>query len=131
MRPVLSMSPTKRMDPWLMKLFSCKISNNQQTRILNTTRHLESISTFSDYCACIGDLTSSPVRSPLHLASLSEPLRSSYTDGSPTTATVGLGIASLSSSSILESVRDEILWGLKQELLPTGLILSFCVSDPQ
>ena len=73
----------------------------QDTRMINTTRHFEFLSTFSDYCPCIGDLPSSPARSPLHLASLSsEPLRSPYTDGSPTTATDGLGTSSVSSSSM-------------------------------
>ncbi len=44
---------------------------------------------------------SSPTRSPLHLASLSsEPLCSPYPDGSPNTATPGLGISSVSSSSL-------------------------------
>ncbi len=75
----------------------------QYNRILNTTRHLESLSVFSDYGACIGNLASSPVRSPLNLASLSETYRSPYTDGSPTTATTGLGIYSVSSSSMSDS----------------------------
>jgi hypothetical protein len=44
---------------------------DQYTRILNTTRHLESLSVFSDYGVRIGDLPSSPARSPLHFASLS------------------------------------------------------------
>ncbi len=89
----------------------------QYTRMINTTRHWESISVFSDYGARSGDLPSSPVRSPLHLVSLSsESLRSPYTDGSPTTAAVGPGISSVSSSSMRDSVRYEILWELKQEL---------------
>ena len=90
---------------------------DQYTRLLNTTRHWESTSAFSDYGARIGDLPSSPARSPLHLASLSsEPLRSPYTDGSPTTAAAGPGISSVSSSSMRDSVRDEIMRELKQEL---------------
>jgi hypothetical protein len=88
----------------------------QYTRILNTTRHWESISAFSDYGVHSGDLPSSPARSPLYLTSLSsEPLRSPYTDGSPTTAAAGPGISSVSSSSMPDSVRDEILRELKQE----------------
>jgi hypothetical protein len=90
---------------------------DQYTRILNITRHWESTSAFSDYGERIGDLPSSPARSPLHLASLSsEPLRSPYTDGSPTTAAAGPGISSVSSSSMRASVRDEIMRELKQEL---------------
>jgi hypothetical protein len=89
---------------------------DQYTRILNTTTHLESLSAFSDCGVCIGDLPSSPVRSPLHLASLScEPLRSPYTDGSPTIEAAGPGISLVSSSSMCDSVRDEMLWELKQE----------------
>jgi hypothetical protein len=68
---------------------------DQYTRILNTTGHLESLSAFFDYGARIGDLPSSPARSPLHLASLSsEPLRSPHTDGIPTTVVDGPGISS-------------------------------------
>jgi hypothetical protein len=65
-------------------------------------------------------LQSSPARSPLHLASLSPdphaPLRSPFTDGSPTTAAAGLGIPSMSSSSMRTSMRDELLQELRQEL---------------
>jgi hypothetical protein len=87
------------------------------TRILNTTRHLESLPPFSDYGANIGDLSSSPARSPLHLASLSsEPLRSPYTDVSPVAAAAGPSLSSVSSSSMRDSVWDEILQDLKQEL---------------
>jgi hypothetical protein len=65
-----------------------------------------------DASARVGDVPSSPTRSPLHLASLSsEPLSSPYTDGSPNTATVGLGIW------LRDSVRDELLRELRQELL--------------
>jgi hypothetical protein len=61
--------------------------------------------------ARVGDVPSSPTRSPLHLASLSsEPLGSPYTDGNPNTATTGLGI------SLSDSVRDELLRELSQEL---------------
>jgi hypothetical protein len=73
----------------------------QYTRMINNTRHLEFLSTFSDYSPCIGDLPSSPARSHLNLSSLSsEPFRSPYTDGSPTTVTDGLGTSSVSSSSM-------------------------------
>jgi hypothetical protein len=55
-----------------------------------------------DASARVGDVPSSPTRSPLHLASLSsEPLGSPYTDGSPNTAAAGLGI------SLRDSVRDD------------------------
>jgi hypothetical protein len=64
-----------------------------------------------DASARVGDVPSSPTRSPLHLASLSsEPLGSPYTDGSPHTAAAGLGI------SLRDSVRDELLRELRQEL---------------
>ncbi len=64
-----------------------------------------------DASARVGDGPSSPTRSPLHLASLSsEPLGSPYTDGSPNTAAAGLGI------SLCDSVRDELLRELRQEL---------------
>jgi hypothetical protein len=85
----------------------------QYTRL----RTLHSLSAFSDDSARVGDVQSSPTRSPLHLASLcSEPLGSPYTDGSPNTAAVGLGIFSVSSSSLRDSVRDELLRELRQEL---------------
>jgi hypothetical protein len=46
-----------------------------------------------DAGARVGAVPSSPTRSPLHLASLSsEPLGSPYTDGSPNTASAGLGM---------------------------------------
>ena len=64
-----------------------------------------------DASARFGDVPSSPTRSPLHLASLSsEPLGSPYADGSPNTAASGLGI------SLRDSVRDELLRELRQEL---------------
>ncbi len=64
-----------------------------------------------DASARVGDVPSSPTRSPLHLASLSsEPLGSPYTADSPNTAAVGLGI------SLRDSVRDELLRELRQEL---------------
>ena len=85
----------------------------QYTRI----RTLQSLSAFSDYSARVGDLPSSPTRSPLQLASLSsEPLRSPCTDGSPNTAAAGLGISSVSSSSMRDSGRDEMLRELRHEL---------------
>ena len=66
--------------------------------------------------AAVVYLPSSPARSPLHLASLSsEPLRSPYTDGSPNTGAAGLGISSVSSSSIRDSGRDEMLRELRHE----------------
>jgi hypothetical protein len=80
-------------------------------------RTLQSLSAFSDYSARVGDLPSSPTRSPLQLASLSsEPLRSPYTAGSPNTAAAGLGISSVSSSSMRDSGRDEMLRELRHEL---------------
>jgi hypothetical protein len=85
----------------------------QYTRL----RTLHSLSVFSDDSARVGDGPSSPTRSPLHLASLSsEPLGSPYTDGNPNTAAAGLGISSVSSSSLCDSVRDELLRELRQEL---------------
>ena len=85
----------------------------QYTRIST----LQSLSAFSDYSARVGDVPSSPTRSPLQLASLSsEPLRSPYTDGSPNTAAAGLGISSVSSSSMRDSGRDEMLRELRHEL---------------
>ncbi len=64
-----------------------------------------------DVSARFGDVPCSPTRSPLHLASLSsEPLGSPYTAGSPKTAAAGLGI------SLRDSVRDELLRELRQEL---------------
>ncbi len=64
-----------------------------------------------DASASVGAVPSSPTRSPLHLASMSsEPLGSPYTDGSPNTASAGLGI------SLRDSVRDELLRELRQEL---------------
>jgi hypothetical protein len=70
-----------------------------------TTRMDETrIDDLIDDSACVGDVPSSPTRSPLHLASLSsEPLGSPYTDGSPNTVAAGLGI------SLCDSVRDELL----------------------
>ncbi len=66
--------------------------SSQYTRL----RTLHSLSAFSDDNARVGDVPSSPTRSPLHLASLSsEPLGSPYTDGSPNTAAAGLGISEL------------------------------------
>jgi hypothetical protein len=60
---------------------------------------------------------SSPTRSPLHLASLSsDPLGSPHSDDIPNTSAVGLGISSVSSSSLCDSVRDELLRELRQEL---------------
>jgi hypothetical protein len=65
----------------------------------------------TDVSARFGDVPSSPTRSPLHLALLSsDPRGSPYTDGSPNTATAGLGI------SLRYSVRDELLRELRQEL---------------
>ena len=85
----------------------------QYTRI----RTLQSLSAFSDYSARVGDVPSSPTRSPLQLASLSsEPLRSPYTAGSPNTAAAELGISSVSSSSMRDSGRDEMLRELRHEL---------------
>jgi hypothetical protein len=85
----------------------------QYTRL----RTLHSLSAFSDDSARVGDVPSSPTRPPLHLASLSsEPLGSPYTDGSPNTVAAGLGISSVSSSSLRDSVRDELLRELRQEL---------------
>ncbi len=65
-----------------------------------------------DDSARVGDVPSSPTRSPLHLASLSsEPLGSPYTDDSPNTDTDGLGI------SLCDSVRDELLRERRQEFV--------------
>jgi hypothetical protein len=62
----------------------------QYTRL----RTLHSLSAFSDDSVCVGDVPSSPTRSPLHVASLSsEPLGSPYTDGSRKTVVPGLGIS--------------------------------------
>ena len=84
------------------------------------TRIMQASAVFSDDSARTDVLQSSPARSPLHLASLSsdphEPLRSPFTDGSPTTAAAGLGIPSVSSSSMRDSIRDELFRELKQEL---------------
>ncbi len=64
-----------------------------------------------DASARVGVVPSSPTRSPLHLESLSsEPLDSPYTDGSPNTASAGLGI------SLRDSVRDELLRELRKDL---------------
>ncbi len=64
-----------------------------------------------DASARVGDVPSCPTRSPLHLASLSsEPFGSPYADDSPNTAADGLGI------SLCDSVRDELLRELRQEL---------------
>ncbi len=80
-------------------------------------RTLHSLSAFSDDSACVGDVPSSPTRSPLHLALMSsEPLGSPHTDGNPSTAVTGLGISSVSSSSLCDSVWDELLRKLRQEL---------------
>ena len=85
----------------------------QYTRIST----LQSLSAFSDYSARVGDVSSSPTRSPLQLGSLSsEPLRSPYTAGSPNTAAAELGISSVSSSSMRDSGRDEMLRELRHEL---------------
>jgi hypothetical protein len=63
-----------------------------------------------DVSARVGAVPSSPTRSPLHLVSLSsEPIGSPHTDGSPNTATAGLGI------SLRDSVRDELLREIRQE----------------
>ncbi len=79
-------------------------------------RTLHSLSVFSDDSARVGDVPSSPTRSPLHLASLSsEPFGSPYTDGGPNTASDGLGISSVSSSSLRDSLRDELLRELGQQ----------------
>ncbi len=65
----------------------------------------------TDASARFGDVPSSPTRSPLHLALLSsEPRGSPYTDGSPNTAAAGLVF------SLCDSVRDELLRELRQEL---------------
>ncbi len=88
----------------------------QLTRI----RDLKALSVFSDDSVCIDVLQSSPVRSPLHLALLSsdphEPLRSPFTDGRPTTAATVLGIPSVSSSSVRDSMWEELFRELKQEI---------------
>jgi hypothetical protein len=85
----------------------------QYTRL----RTLHSLSTFSDDSARVGDVPTSPTRSPLHLASLSsEPLGSPCPDGSPNTVAAGLGISSVSSSSLRDRVWDELLRELRQEL---------------
>jgi hypothetical protein len=69
-------------------------------------------SVFSNDSARIDVLQSSPARSPLHLAPLSsdphESLRSPFPDSRPTTAVTGLGIPSVSSSSVCDSMRDEL-----------------------
>jgi hypothetical protein len=76
-----------------------------------------SLSAFSDDSARVGDVPASPTRSPLHLASLSsELLGSPFPDDSPNTVTAGLGISSVSSSSLRDRVRDELLRELRQEL---------------
>ncbi len=78
----------------------------QHTRL----RTLHSLSVFSDDSVCVGYVPSSPTRSTLHLASMSsESFGSPYTDGNPNTASTGLGISSVSSSSLHDSVRDELL----------------------
>ncbi len=65
----------------------------------------------TDASARFGDVPSSPTRSPLHLSLLSsEPRGSPYTDDSPNTTVAGLGI------SLCDSVRDELLRELRQEL---------------
>jgi hypothetical protein len=75
------------------------------------------LSAFSDDSACVGDVPSSPTRSPLNLTSLSsESLGSPYLDGSPNTTAVGLGIPSVSSVSLCDLVWDELLRELRQEL---------------
>ncbi len=85
----------------------------QYTRIST----LQSLSVFTDDSVSVSDVPSSPTRSPLHLVSLSsEPLRPPYTHTSPNTAADGLGISSVSSSSIRDSVWDELLRELRQEL---------------
>jgi hypothetical protein len=56
-------------------------------------------------------------RSTLNLASLSiESLGSRYTDDNSNTVVDGLGISSVSSSSLCDSMRDELLRELRQEL---------------
>jgi hypothetical protein len=45
----------------------------------------------------------------------SEPLGSPYTDGSPNTPAAGIGISSVSSSSLCDLVRDELFRELRQE----------------
>jgi hypothetical protein len=66
-----------------------------------------------DVSARVGDVPSSPTRSPLHLALLSsDPLGSPYTDGSPSTAVAGLGI------SLSDLVRDELFRDLRKEFFP-------------
>jgi hypothetical protein len=84
------------------------------------TRVIQASAVLSDDSVRTDVIQSSPARSPLHLASLSsdphEPLRSSFPDGSPTTAAAGFGIPSVSSSSMRDSVRDELFRELKQEL---------------
>ncbi len=85
----------------------------QYTRL----RTLHSLSVFSDDSARVGDVPASPTRSPLHLASLfSELFGSPFPDGSPNTAGAGLGISSVSSSSLRDRVRDELLREVRQEL---------------
>jgi len=86
--------------------------STQYTRL----RTLHSLSVFSNDSARVGDVPSSPTRSPLHLASLSsEPLGSPFPDGSPNTTSTGLGISSVSSSSLRDSLRDELLREIGQE----------------
>ncbi len=80
-------------------------------------RTLHSLSSFSDESARVGDVPSSPTRSPMHLSSLSsDPLGSPYTDGNPNTTTTGLGISSVSSSSLCDLTRDELFREIRQEL---------------
>jgi hypothetical protein len=91
------------------------------TRVIQASAVLSGASAVLSDDSVRTDVTQpSPARSPLHLASLSsdphEPLRSSFPDGSPTTAAAGFGIPSVSSSSMRDSVRDELFRELKQEL---------------
>ncbi len=81
------------------------------TARMDETRIDDRIDDRIEASARVGDVPSSPTRSPLHLASLSsEPLGSPYPDGSPNTAAAGLGI------SLRDSVRDELIRELRQEL---------------
>jgi hypothetical protein len=81
------------------------------TARMDETRIDDHIDDLIETSARVGDVPSSPTRSPLHLASLSsEPLGSAYADVSPNTASAGLGI------SLRDSVRDEFLRELRQEL---------------
>ena len=91
------------------------------TRVIQASAVLSGASAVLSDDSVRTDVTQpSPARSPLHLASLSSdphgPLRSSFPDGSPTTAAAGFGIPSVSSSSMRDSVRDELFRELKQEL---------------